>query len=109
MNDKLMLAKKAKKTIENIIKITDNYPHKYIEIKSKIVNTCFELLETIYVSNIDNSNKKYIVPKLKMLDYYLKISYKKDIISKRKYEVVSNYLLELVRMVNGWQNEENKQ
>lgn len=43
-----------------------------------------------------------------MLDYYLKLSYKYDVITKRKYEVVSNYLLELTKMIIGWINEENK-
>ena len=87
MNDKLLIASKCKKTIEYIFNITDNYPHKYIELKTRIVNTGFDILENIYVSNIDIKNKKYIIPKLKMLDYYLKLSYKKNIITKRKYEV----------------------
>lgn len=43
-----------------------------------------------------------------MLDYYLKLSYKYNIITKRKYEVVSNYLLELTKMIMGWINEESK-
>ena len=37
-----------------------------------------------------------------MLDYYLKISYEKKIINKRKYEVISNYLLEITKMIYGW-------
>lgn len=108
MNEKLLIAKKTKKTIEYIVNLTDNYPHKYIELKSRIINTSFDILEMIYLSNIDNSNKKYIIPKLKMLDYYFKLSYKKEIISKRKYEVISNYLLEIVKMVMGWSNEKSR-
>lgn len=108
MNDRLVLARKCKKTIEYISNICDNFPHKYIELKNRIVNTSFDVLELIYTSNIDFSNKKYIIPKLKMLDYYLKLSYKKEIISKRKYEVTSSYLLELVKIVMGWINEESK-
>ena len=108
MNEKLLIAKKTKKTIEYIVNLTDNYPHKYIELKSRIINTSFDILEMIYLSNIDNSNKKYIISKLKMLDYYFKLSYKKEIISKRKYEVISNYLLEIVKMMIGWSNEKSR-
>lgn len=108
MKDKLMIASKFKKTIEYIIKTVDNYPHKYIEIKTRIINTCFDILEYIYISNMDHDSKKYIIPKIKMLDYYLKFSYKLEIISKRKYEVCSNYLLEITKMVMGWIHEESK-
>lgn len=108
MKDKLLIATKCKKTIEYILKTIENYPHKYLEIKNNISKTCFDILENIYISNIDKNNKKLLIPKIKMLDYYLKLSYKNNIITKRKYEVVSNYLLELVKMVIGWSNEEGK-
>ena len=100
MKDSLIIASKYKKTIEYIFKITDNYPHKELELKSRIINTSYDTLELIY-----KSDKKSIIPKLKMLDYYLKLSYDKKIISKRKYEVISNYLLEIVKMVFGWVKE----
>lgn len=108
MNDKLLIASKYKKMIEYIFKITDNYPHKYFDLKNRIIDTSFDILEIIYISNIDNSNKKFIVPKIKMLDYYMKLSYKNNIITKRKYEVVSNYLLEIIKMIIGWSNEKTK-
>lgn len=108
MNDKLLIASKYKKTIEYIFKITDNYPHKYFDLKNRIIDISFDILEIIYISNIDNSNKKLIVPKIKMLDYYMRLSYKNNIITKRKYEVVSNYLLEIIKMIIGWSNEKTK-
>lgn len=43
-----------------------------------------------------------------MLDYYLMLSYKKEIISRKKYEVVSNYLLELMKMIMSWMHEESR-
>ena len=106
--DKLTIAKKGKKTIEYILNMTNNYPHKYVELKSRIINTSFDILELIYVSNIDKSKKRYLIPKLKMLDYYLKLSYKNDIISVKKYQMVANYLEELIKMIIGWSNEESK-
>lgn len=108
MKDKLLIASKYKKTIDYILNICDNYPHKYLEMKTNIVNTTFEILENIYISNIDSKNKIVLIPKIKMLDYYLKISYKKGIISRKKYEVVSNYLLEIMKMIMSWMHEESK-
>ena len=52
MNDKLLIASKYKKTIEYILKITDNYPHKYLDLKTNISNTYFEILEYIYIINV---------------------------------------------------------
>lgn len=43
-----------------------------------------------------------------MLDYYMYLSYKYNIITKKKYEVISNYLLELIKMISIWINEKNK-
>ena len=107
MNDKLLIASKYKKTIEYILNITDNYPHKYNELKSRIVNSCFDILEYIYLANIDSSKKNNILPKIKMLDYYMKLSYDYNIITKKKYSVISNYLLELLKMIYGWCDEKN--
>ena len=108
MNDSLVIVTKYKKTIEYILKITDNYPHKELELKTRIINTSYDILEYIYISNIEKSKKIYITPKIKMLDYYLKLSYQKKIITKRKYEVISNYLLEITKMIFGWINEKSK-
>ena len=108
MKDKLLIATKTKKTIEYIFVICDNYPHRYLELKKRIINTSFDILENIYISNIDYSSKKFIIPKIKMLDYYLKLSYKNKVITKRRYEVISNYLLEIIKMILGWSNEESK-
>lgn len=77
MTDKLLIASKYKKTIEYILNIMDNYPHKYYELKTKIINTSFDILENIYLTNIDNNYKKYLIPKIKMLDYYMKLNYVK--------------------------------
>ena len=102
MKDNLLIASKYKKTIEYILKITDNFPNKELELKSRIVNNSFDILENIYLANYDKNAKKILISKIKMLDYYLKLSYEKEIISKMKYEVSSNHLLELIKMITGW-------
>ena len=36
------------------------------------------------------------------------MGYKRGILVKKKYMVISNYLLELIKMVTCWKNEKNK-
>ena len=109
MSDRLLIITKLKKTIEYIDKILDNYPHKYIELKQRLINSLFDMLEHAYLAN--NSINKYnnqniCIAKLEMIDYYLKLSYKKDIISKKKFESISKHLIEIKNMLFSWRNYE---
>lgn len=108
MTDNLLIAKKYKKTSKYILDMTINYPHKYLELKNRIVNTIFEGLEFIYYGNVDNSKKNLIIPKLQILDYYLFLSFKYKIISENQYKLSSNYLLEIIKMIKAWVNEKSK-
>lgn len=114
MNDKLLIITKLKRTIEYIDKSLDNYPHRYIELKNKIRNDLDTMLEYCYIANQGYDREKYqklLIVKIKMIDYYLKTSYKKELISKKKYESISKHLLDINKMIYGWINsdEENKQ
>ena len=108
MKDSLLIASKYKKTIEYIFKITDNYPNKYMDLKSRIINTSFDILENIYIINNNSNYKECLIPKIKMLDYMMYLSYKYNIITKKKYETISNYLLELIKMIHSWLYEKSK-
>ncbi len=112
MQDKLIIATKTKKTIELIEKTIINFPHKERNLKNRLANTCYDLLENIYYANITkeiNSMKKIIV-NIKMIDYFLKLSCNRELISLKKYEQIGNYLLEINKMVNIWiKNETSKQ
>lgn len=112
MNDKLLIITKIKRTIEYIDKSLENYPHKYMEIKRKLIDNLFELLEYSYMANNDldrYDNQSICIVKVEMIDYYLKLSYKKDIISKKKYESISKHLIELSKMLFSWRSyEESK-
>ncbi len=54
------------------------------------------------------SSKISIIPKIKMLDYYMKLSYDYNIITKKKYTIISNNLLELLKMLYGWSDEKKE-
>lgn len=107
MKDKLLIIDKIKKTIIYVDKMLDNYPHKYIELRSNINNSLYELLNNCYLANdgIDIIyNKKRSIINIKIIDFYLMLSYKKEIISKKKYLGLSKYLLEIKNMIYGWIN-----
>lgn len=108
MQDKFIIATKVKITIEYIEKTVTNFPHTENNLKNKIINECYELLETIYLANINKEIKemKTIYVKLKMIDYLLKRSYDKRLIGIKKYETIANYLLEINKMITAWLNNE---
>lgn len=113
MKDKLLIIDKIKKTIIYIDSMLDNYPHRYIELRSNINNSLYELLNNVYLANDkvdDLNNKKRSIINIKIIDFYLMLSYKKKLISKKKYENLSKHLFEIKNMIYGWigYNEENE-
>jgi len=104
MQDRLLIITKIKKTNEYIEKMLFNYPKLEYILKNNIESTCYEMLELAYKANIhkDAFYMREIIVKSKMLEYYIKISLDKKIISYRKLEVIGNHLLELTKMINSW-------
>ena len=111
MQDKLLIASKVKKTIEYIEKCTINYPHTEVILKNKIIESCYELLELVYMANVhkEDVHKKNIIVKIRMIEYYVKISLNKQLISFKKYENIGNHLLEINKMVIVWLKNEEKE
>lgn len=112
--DRLQIISRLKKTYEYILKSLENYPHKYLELKKNIDKTILEMIELCYIANNGlekEKNQILCLSKLSMVDYYLKLSYKNTIISKKKYESISKHLLEIKLMLKGWMksDEESKQ
>lgn len=111
MKDNLIIITRIKKTIEYVNKTLSNFPKKEIELKKHIIDDLFVILECCYLANNDYEKTKkqtYALVKVSLVDYYLKISYKKDLISKRQYEMVSNHLLEINKMIRAWKNNNEK-
>lgn len=107
MKDKLLIIDKIKKTIIYVDSMLDNYPHRFIELRSNINNSLYELLNNCYLANdgidVINNKKKSII-NIKIIDFYLMLSYKKELISKKKYLGLSKHLLEIKNMIYGWIN-----
>ena len=112
MQDKLLIVSKIKKTIAYIDNVLINFPNTEYILKNNIISNFYELLELIYKANIhkDIFFMKESIVKIRMIEYYVKISLEKKIISFKKYENIGKYLLEINKMINVWaNNEKNKE
>ena len=112
MQDKFLIALRIKKTIEYVKKSVDNYPHGYVALKNNIMDSFYALLRLSYKASVykETNIMKDIVVEIKMIEYFIKVSYKYKLISLKKFENISKYLLELNSMVNSWiKNETDRQ
>ena len=112
MQDKFLIAFKIKKTIEYVKKTVDNYPHGYVVLKNNIMDQFYTLLKLSYKASIykEINIMKDIIVEIKMIEYFIKVSYKYELISFKKFENVGKYLLELNAMVSSWiKNETDRQ
>lgn len=86
----------------------ENFPRKYFEIKTKIKNNSYEILEMAYEANlIKNIEKKTellnkIIAKIKIIDFLLNLSYDKQIISNKKYCKFGEKLDDITKYILGW-------
>ena len=107
MKDNLVIISNMKKTILHLDKIIINFPGNERVLKDKISNSMYEVLECMYMANeVNNYNRilyqKKIISKIKMIDFYLKISLDKKYISYKKYQKVCGHLLDNLKLLYGW-------
>ena len=108
MQDKFLIVLKIKKTIEYVKKTVDNYPHGYVVLKNNIMDSFYTLLRLSYKASIykEINIMKDIIVEIKMIEYFIKVSYKYKLISFNKFENIGKYLLEINAMVSSWINNE---
>lgn len=104
LNENLIIARTARKTIRYIEKNTENFPNKYNVLKTRIIDSCYDILKYIYKANIkqDIEDKKEIVVNIQMLNFYLEESYRKHLISEKKLISYTNHLIEIDKMTKSW-------
>jgi len=105
--DKLLIITKIKKTIVYLDNIVDNFPLKETILRDNLKNTIYQLLEIAYRANINVDEKRLIhqrelLVKMKMLDFYIKISCDKKIINYKKYEKIGVHLLMITKLIQAW-------
>lgn len=84
----------------------DNFPRKEIEIKNRIRNISFDLLEIAYIANETKENKEYyinqIIAKVKVLDFLFNLCYEKQIINYKRYIKFGEKLDDILKYTVGW-------
>ena len=94
--------------IIRIDKEMDNFPKKDIEIKNKIRNESYDLLEIAYEANNSSRRESKIallekgIAKIKVIDFLLNLSYDKQIISSKKYIKFGTKLEDIIKYMTGW-------
>ncbi len=86
----------------------DNFPKKDIELKNRIRNASYDLLEVVYIANI-TSNEEYkrklleeIIAKVKIIDFLLNLCYDKKIINNKRYTKFGEKLDDILKYTLGW-------
>ncbi len=103
---------RLKKTIVYMDKVLQNFPRSEHILKERISNCIYDMLEETYSIYIDYENKnlklKEVLTKKKMLDFYLKISFDKNIISHKNMKNISMNLKDITDMYYAWLNSKNE-
>lgn len=85
-----------------------NFPKKDIELKNRIRNNAYDILEIAYEANTaeEIEYKKMlllkVIAKIKVIDFLLNMSYDKGIINEKRYYKFGNKMDDIVKYVTGW-------
>ncbi len=105
---------RMKKTIYYTDKILINFPKTEIVLKTRITNCFYDILEYSYQALIDTKNRceliRNILTKMKMLDFYLKLSFDKGALSHKNLKTLGINLREITELYYAWlkKNEKKK-
>lgn len=113
-DEKFKIIQFIRELIIIIDKELDNFPKKDIELKKRIRNLSFDILELTYEANsIYNLEKRkefvqMVFGKIKLLDFLLNMCYDKMIITKKKYYKFGEKMDDIIKYCTGWLNSLNK-
>ncbi len=102
MKNEFLIVKNIKEFILSLDNFLNNYPRKEYELRNRLVNTSYDLLELVYRSNYKKDYLDRIFSLISMLDFYLELSFKKKIINEKRVMNMSNKLLIINKMVYKW-------
>ena len=107
MNSNFALLNNTKKTIDFINKKLVNYNKSEVVLKQNIEKNIYEIIELIFSYSINDVERikikflKDLIIKLSMLDFYIATSFEKRIISKKKFESTSMFIIEIRKIAYG--------
>lgn len=106
--EKFKIIQFIREFIIRVDKELENFPKKDIEIKNKIRNESYDLLEIAYEANNTLCKDTKInllekgIAKIKVIDFLLNLSYDKQIISNKKYIKFGLKLDDIIKYMTGW-------
>lgn len=105
--EKFKVINYIRELIINIDNNLDNFPKKDIEIKNRIRNISYDILELAYRVNVSKSANKIdiideIVAKIKVIDFLLNMCYDKQIINSKRYVKFGESLDNILKYLIGW-------
>ncbi len=106
--EKFKIIQFIRELIVHIDSQLDNFPKKDIELKNRIRNTSYDLLELIYRANvISNPESKKnmleeIIAKIKIIDFLLNLCYDKQIINSKRYLKFGEKIDDILKYTMGW-------
>lgn len=106
--EKFKIIEFIRNLILQIDKELDNFSKKDIEIKNRIRNNSYELLELCYEANANSSLENRVrlleksIAKIKIIDFLLDLSYDKQLISNKKYLKLGLRMDDIIKYISGW-------
>ena len=106
--EKFKIIQFIRELIINIDNNLDNFPKKDIELKNRIRNISYDLLEIAYQANTTNRKDEKLlllenlIAKLKVLDFLLNICYEKMIINNKRYVKFGEKIDDIAKFTTGW-------
>lgn len=106
--EKFQVIEFIRQFILTIDKELDNFPKKDIELKNRIRNSSYDLLELAYAANTTKNNEKkqeileIIITKIKVIDFLLNLCYDKEIINHKKYIKLGEKMNDIIKYTIGW-------
>ena len=113
--EKFKLINFIKELIIHVDKNLDNFPKKDIELKNRIRNASYDLLQIAYKANT-TTNKTYqiklieeIIANVKFIDFLLNLCYEKEIINSKRYVKFGEKLDDIIKYSLGWCKQTKKE
>lgn len=106
--EKFKIIQFIRELLVQIDKELDNFPKKDIEIKNRIRNNSYDLLEIAYDANTTSNDTRRIellermLAKIKTVDFLLNLSYDKQLITNKKYLKFGLKMDDIVKYASGW-------
>lgn len=106
--EKFRVIQFSRELINAIENHLDNFPKKDIELKNRIKNISYDILENLYIANtIEKTEKKisilyHTIAKLKLLDCLLNLCYDKKIINSKRYVKFGEKMDDILKYISGW-------